>query len=217
MKDSIENIIERLEKLSSTLLADAMNYENVMDYDIKPVNFRKTLVGQARTIAVFPGDNLYLHYGIYEAKAGEILVVDGKGSNISAYMGGLMASAAEKIGIKGIIIDGLVRDKKELENMDIQIYSKGFIPKGPRKNGPGAFDVTIQSGGVIINPYDFIIGDEDGITVVPFENAEKYIEKAEEKLIYEEERLKKINEIDLRNESDKRAMEPAWLRESINE
>ncbi|MBU0439316.1 RraA family protein [Staphylococcus succinus] len=215
MESSDENILKRLERLSSTLLADGMNYENVMNYSIKPVNYKKVLVGRTRTVTVYPGDNLYLHYGIYESNPGDILVVEGKGSTISAYMGSLMAAAAEKIGIKGIIIDGLVRDKRELEDMDIQIYASGFIPKGPRKNGPGAFDVPIQCGDVVVNPYDFVIADEDGITIIPFENAEYYISKAEEKLIYEEKRLKKINDASLYKNFDTSLIEPSWLRENI--
>src|SRR5699024_9583354 len=99
------------------------------------VNFHEPLLGRARAISSYPGDNLFIHYGIYEAEPGEILVVDGKGDNASAYMGNLMAAAAEKLGISGVIIDGLVRDKNELSEMDIQIYAKGFTPKGPRKNG----------------------------------------------------------------------------------
>lgn len=215
METNEENILKRLEQLSSTLLADGMNYENVMNYSIKPVNYKKVLVGRARTVTVYPGDNLYLHYGIYESNPGDILVVEGKGSTISAYMGNLMAAAAEKLGIKGIIIDGLVRDKSELENMDIQIYANGFIPKGPRKNGPGAFDTPIQCGGVIVNPCDFVIADEDGITIIPYENAEYYVLKAEEKLAYEEKRLKKINDVVLHNDFDTSLIEPSWLRESI--
>ncbi|MEY9140712.1 RraA family protein [Mammaliicoccus lentus] len=215
MKVNDDQILERLKLLSSTLLADSMDYEKVMNYEIKPVNYKNILVGQARTVSVYPGDNLYLHHGIYEANPEEILVVEGKGSTVSAYIGNLMASAAEKLGIKGIIIDGLVRDKSDLENMDIQIYATGFTPKGPKKNGPGSFDVPIQCGGVIVNPYDFVIADEDGVTVIPYQNAEKYVEKAEKKLLYEEERLKKITRTEINNNSDKHSIEPSWLRESM--
>lgn len=215
MKDRDQKIIEQLKKLSPTLLADGMDYENVMNYQIKPVNFREVLVGKARTITTYPGDNLYIHYGIYEAEPGEILVVDGKGAVESAYIGNLMAAAAEKLGIGGIIIDGLIRDKKEITDMDIQIYAKGFSPKGPRKNGPGNFDKSIQCGGVVVHPHDFIIADEDGVVVIPYNDAEKYILKAEEKLKYENKRLEKIEAFTLNDADDGSEIEPSWLRESI--
>ncbi|MCJ0920085.1 RraA family protein [Mammaliicoccus sciuri] len=210
-----EEIINRLEDLSSTLLADVMNYENVMDCKIKPINYKKKLVGQARTISVYPGDNLYIHYGIYEADPGEILVVDGKDSEVSAYIGNLMAAAAEQLGIKGIVIDGLVRDKRELEEMDIQIYAKGLYSKGPRKNGPGSMDETIQCGGVVVNSSDFIVGDEDGVLVIPYKKAEEFIVKAENKKNYEIERLNTIQNFKNDINSDKSTIEPKWLRQSL--
>ncbi|MBO3065795.1 S-adenosylmethionine--2-demethylmenaquinone methyltransferase [Staphylococcus shinii] len=215
MNGNNDEILKRLEKLSSTLIADSMKFENIMNHRLKPVNFQEPLVGQARTVSLYPGDNLYLHLGIYEAKPGEILIVEGKDSTTSAYMGNLMAAAAEKLGIKGIIIDGLIRDKKELESMNIQIYANGFIPKGPRKNGPGAFDIPIQCGGVLVNPYDFVVADEDGIAIIPYKKAEEFIVKAEEKLIYEEKRLNTIMSFSLDQGYDKSTIEPSWLRENI--
>lgn len=68
---------------------------------------------------------------------------------------------------------------------------------------------------MIVNPYDFVIADEDGVTVIPYQNAEKYVEKAEKKLLYEEERLKKITRTEINNNSDKHSIEPSWLRESM--
>lgn len=212
-----KEIISRLEKLSSTLIADGMNYENVMSYFIKPMNYKKILVGKARTISVYPGDNLYIHYGIYEAKPGEILVVDGKGSTVSAYIGNLMAATAENLGIKGIVIDGLVRDKRELEEMDIQIYARGVYSKGPRKNGPGTFDETIQCGGTVVNTSDFIIADEDGVVVIPHNYAEEYVVKAENKLKYEAERLSTIQAFNRDKAIDTSELEPKWLRETLKQ
>ena len=208
-------LIERLKQLSSTLLADAMNHENVMDCRIKPVNYKRQLVGRARTISVYPGDNLYLHYGIYESEPGDILIVAGRNSTISAYLGSLMATAAEKIGIEGFIIDGLVRDRADLRKMNIQIYANGFSPKGPRKNGPGSFDLPIQCGDIVVNSNDYVIADEDGIAIIPFEKAEIFIKKAEEKLEYEKARLEKINNLNITNYNDKHLIEPSWLRENI--
>ncbi|WP_368900947.1 RraA family protein [Oceanobacillus oncorhynchi] len=211
-----ETILTKLRELSSTLLADSMNYENVMDYHIKPVNYKEPLVGQVRTVSVYPGDNLYLHYAIYESNPGDILVVDCKGSTYSACLGNLMAAAAEKMGIKGIIVDGLVRDKQDLSDMDIQIYSKGFVPTGPRKNGPGTFDDTISCGGIQVHSGDFVIGDEDGVVIIPHEKIEESIISAEKKLAYENKRLQKIMEFNLNEQhNDTSALEPAWLRDAI--
>lgn len=216
MTNKEEEFITRLKNLNTTLLADGMNYENVMDYQINSVNFNGTLVGRARTISVYPGDNLYIHYGIYEANPDEILVVDGKGAAESALIGDLMASTAEKLGIQGIIIDGLVRDKRDLAKRKIQIYAKGFSPKGPRKNGPGSFDQPIQCGGVLVNPNDYIVADEDGVIVIPLNKIEQVINRAEEKLKYEEKRSEQISEFKLENDK-KSDIEPLWFREAFDE
>lgn len=216
MTNKEEEFITRLKNLNTTLLADGMNYENVIDYQINSVNFNGTLVGRARTISVYPGDNLYIHYGIYEANPDEILVVDGKGATESALIGDLMASTAEKLGIQGIIIDGLVRDKRDLAKRKIQIYAKGFSPKGPRKNGPGSFDQPIQCGGVLVNPNDYIVADEDGVIVIPLNKIEQVINRAEEKLKYEEKRSEQISEFKLENDK-KSDIEPLWFREAFDE
>lgn len=217
MNNEERSIINRLKELNTTLLADGMNYENVMNYQIEPVNYRETLAGKARTVSAYPGDNLYIHYGIYEANPEEILVVDGKGATDSAYIGDLMTGAAEKLGIAGIIIDGLVRDKVDLSKREIQVYSKGFTPKGPRKNGPGEFDTTIQCGGVIVNPEDYIVADEDGVIVIPNDEAEEIISKAEYKLVYERKRIEQINSFSLENSDDKENIEPHWFRSTFQE
>jgi|SRR5699024_6268448 len=211
----MQAIIDKLEKLNTTLLADGMDFENVMDYKINPVNYKKTIAGIARTISTYPGDNLYIHYAIYEANPGDILVVDGKDAVDSAYIGNLMATTSEVLGIKGIVIDGLVRDKEDLKERDIQIYAKGFTPKGPRKNGPGKFDTTIQCGGVAVQPNDYIVADEDGVIVIPNNKVNEVIQKAEEKLTYENKRMEQIKSFNLNSDS-KSSIEPSWFRETFS-
>lgn len=205
--------LDRLANLSSSLVADASNLKNVMDYRIKPVNFKRPLVGIARTVDVYNGDNLFVHYAIYEASAGEILVVSAKGYTGGATIGELMAGVAEKIGIKGIIIDGLVRDKSSLEALDIQIYAKGFSPKGPRKDGPGDFDCPIECGGVVVHSGDYIIADEDGVSVIPQADIERVLEAAEKKQAYETKRIETIANFAVGG--DKTTLKPVWFDEAF--
>lgn len=207
--------LDRLANLSSSLVADALNLKNVMDYRIKPVNFKRPLVGIARPVDVYNGDNLFVHYAIYEANAGEILVVSAKGYTGGATIGELMAGVAQKLGISGIIIDGLVRDKSSLEELDIQIYAKGFSPKGPRKDGPGDFDVPVECGGVVVNKGDYIIADEDGISVVLQADIEKVLEAAEKKQAYETKRIETI--ANFKAGDDKNSLKPVWFEEAFAE
>lgn len=211
----VKGLLRRMKEIGSTVFSDVIDMDNAMDYKIKPVNFKESLVGRIRTVSLPPGDNLYLHHAIYQSNPGDILVVDGKGYQKAAYLGDLMASAAQKAGIKGIIIDGLVRDKKDLNSMDIQIYSMGFISAGPRKDGPGLFDETITCGGVVASTNDYIVADEDGIVIIPQGIVKQVVEKAEKKLAYELERLEKINSYQKDDSRTIHSIKPGWLDEAM--
>ncbi|SDI53110.1 RraA family protein [Natribacillus halophilus] len=208
------HLLERMKKIGSTVYADVIDASNGMDYNVKPVNFKEPLVGQVRTVFLHPGDNLFLHHAIYKSAPGDILVVDGKGHTEAAYLGELMAGAAQKLGLKGIVIDGLVRDKKDLGEMDIQIYAKGFVSAGPTKEGPGLFDETISCGGVVVSPNDYLVADEDGVVVIPESVVESTLEKAEKKLEYEKARLQKIQSYSKEDEMIG-TIEPDWLQQKM--
>ena len=106
-----------------------------------------------------------------------------------------MAGAAKAIGLKGIIIDGAVRDKETFSESGFPIFAKGFIPNGPLKDGPGELHKPISCGGVSVIPGDLIIGDDDGVVVVPKEKIEETLSKAEKKLDYEKTRIETIDSI----------------------
>ncbi|MEW4221059.1 RraA family protein [Rossellomorea marisflavi] len=216
MTHSQKTLVARMKKLGSSVFADVMETNNVMDYHIKPVNFRESLVGRARTVALPKGDNLFLHYAIYQANPGDILIVDGQDYKEAAYLGELMAGAAEAIGVEGIIIDGLVRDRTDLRHLDIQIYAKGYLSTGPTKEGPGAFDTAITCAGAMVCPGDYVIADEDGVVVIPQGEVADILEKAEKKSAYEYNRLKQIEAFkQLENKEDTSNLEPGWLQEKL--
>lgn len=206
-----EEIIERAKKLNSTLLSDAMGCTGAMDYQIKPVSPGSVVVGTAMTVSMRPGDNLFLHEAIYLGKRGYVLIADGKGHLENAYLGELMAAAAKAVGLEGIVIDGLARDKSTLKEMTFPIFCKGFIPNGPLKDGPGTINKKISCGGVVVIPGDLIVGDDDGVVVVPKEQIQDALDKAEKKLVYEEKRLATIEEYP----NNGSTLEPQWLKGKI--
>lgn len=212
-----EDIIERAKRLNTTLLTDAMGCTGSMDFRIKPVAPGMKMVGTALTVSMRPGDNLFLHEAIYAGKEGYVLVADGKGHTENAYLGELMAGAAKAIGLEGIVIDGLVRDKESLTELNFPIFAKGFIPNGPLKDGPGELHGPVSCGGVTVHPGDLILGDEDGVIVVPRAKIEDALAKAEKKLSYESERMKTIAEYEKNRKAglDKGSIAPPWLREKM--
>lgn len=209
-----QEIIQRAKQLSSSLLSDVMGRKGAMDFEIKPVTKGKMVVGAAVTVELEPGDNLYLHEAIYLSKKGHVIVADGKGYKQNAYLGELMANAAAVIGVEGIIIDGLVRDRSSLEDINLPIFAKGFIPNGPLKNGPGSINIPIHCGGVKVNPGDLIVGDEDGVVVVAKENVVEIIELAEKKASDEKKRLELLVSYSGRNldEDSIEEIKPGFLK-----
>ncbi|MFS8602743.1 RraA family protein [Priestia megaterium] len=212
-----EKVIKRAKRLNTTLLSDAMGCTGAMDYKIKPVAAGMRVIGTAMTVEMRPGDNLFLHQAIYAGQEGYVLVADGKGHTKNAYLGELMARAAKAIGLEGIVIDGLVRDKEALSELNLPIFAKGFIPNGPFKDGPGQFNQPISCGGVSIHPGDLILGDEDGVIVVPKDKINNVFAKAEKKLAYEESRMEVIAEYEKNRKQGiiGATIEPSWLKEKM--
>ncbi|MEK5522066.1 S-adenosylmethionine--2-demethylmenaquinone methyltransferase [Heyndrickxia sporothermodurans] len=215
-----QEIIARAKKLNTTLISDALGCTGSMDYKVKPVSSGMKVVGTALTVDMRAGDNLFLHQGIYCGGEGYVLVADGKGHTENAYLGELMAGAAKALGLEGIVIDGLVRDKEMLSEIGLPIFSKGFIPNGPFKDGPGAINIPISCAGVTVNPGDLIVGDDDGVVVVPKDKIENVLIKAEAKLKYEEKRLQIIASYEERRKqgnTDNINIAPEWLAEKMRE
>ncbi|MDV2885519.1 RraA family protein [Alkalihalophilus pseudofirmus] len=210
--------IERAKKLNTTLLSDAMDCTGSMDYKIKPVTSTAKIVGTALTVSLRPGDNLFLHQAIHMGEEGYVIVADGKGHTQNAYLGELMAFAAKARGLEGIIIDGFVRDKEILNQLDFPIFATGFIPNGPFKDGPGHINIPISCGGVSVQAGDLIIGDEDGVVVVPRDQIEVRLLRAEEKLEYENKRVEVISKYEQSRKAGTPlgSIEPSWLKEKID-
>jgi 4-hydroxy-4-methyl-2-oxoglutarate aldolase len=187
-----DSVISRAEKLTTTLLSDAMDCTGGMDYRINPVANGMKVVGAATTLSLKPSDNISLHEAIYSAKEGYVLVIDGKGETSHAYLGELLTRAAKAVGLKGIVIDGAVRDKEELGALGFPVFAKGFVPNGPLKLGGGEINVHITCGNVTVNPGDLVVGDADGVTIVPRQQIEEVFSKAEKKLEYEKNRIKEF-------------------------
>jgi len=190
-------LLERAAKLGTAQLCDGMvglciPREGCLDAAIMPVSGTMAMAGTAYTVETCDGDNFPIHVAIYQNKPGYVLMVDGKGYSECAYVGDLMVGAAHAIGISGIVIDGLVRDKEGLTKLGLPVFSRGFMQRGPIKKGPGAINIPITCGNVRVNPGDLVVGDYDGVTVIPRDAITAVLEKAEKKGAYEAERRETI-------------------------
>ncbi len=218
-----QDLIERAKKLSPAQLCDGMaalgiERNGCMDMSLSAIDDSKVMIGTACTVDTEDGDNFPIHVAIYQGKPGYVLVVAGKGYTERAYMGDLMGSAADAIGLSGIVVDGYVRDKTGLAALDIPIYAKGFMQRSPAKKGPGEINTTVMCAGVKVVPGDLVMGDYDGVTVVPRDRIEEVLEAAEKKNDYEEKRREKIAQYRRCKEEGKELpdLAPAWVTEMLN-
>lgn len=174
--------------LPTTCISDALNGMNNLDPSIKPLQDSYKVAGRAFTVKIPAGDNTMVLKAIKEASPGDVLVVDAKGESYRAVAGDFVVSLAQKLGIAGIIVDGVIRDLIGVRSLNFPVFSKGTTVAASFKNGAGEINVPISCGGVSITPGDIIIGDADGVVVIPQADAEKVLEKALAKLKKDEQR-----------------------------
>ncbi|PRY02409.1 RraA family protein [Allonocardiopsis opalescens] len=137
------------------------------------------LVGTALTVRTRPSDNLMVHKALDLAGPGDVLVVDACGGADYAIVGGLMCRYARRRGLAGLVVDGMVRDDDELTELGLPVYAAGISPNGPYKDGPGEINVPVSCGRTPVLPGDLVLGDADGVVVVPRADAEQVRREAE--------------------------------------
>ena len=153
--------------VAPAIVGDCMNRSQVMAARIKPVTPGTILVGQARTVTIMVGDNSAIHTAISIAEPGEILVVDGRAHLDTAVWGGIMTRAAMQRGLAGIVLDGAVRDVAEIRELGFPVFCAGVVPAGPSKGFGGVIDGTIACADCPVSPGDIVVGDDDGVAIVP--------------------------------------------------
>ncbi len=168
------------------IVSDMMNRTQVMDGRIKPVADGMRVCGQARTVTSMVGDNGASHMAIGLLEPGEILVIDAGGFLGTAVWGGIMTRAAMQRGVGGLVVDGAVRDVAEIREFGFNTFAAGIVPAGPHKGHGGIIDGIIACAGCPVKSGDIVIGDDDGVAVVPLERHEELLAKSLEKLAQEE-------------------------------
>lgn len=196
---SAENIladetINKISKFSAATLHEAYDKKGALPSIIKPLDDSFSLVGPAVTVELRPGDNLILHKAIYEAKKGDILVVDAKGFTEAGIWGEVMSIAAIEKGISGLVVYGSVRDKKDIVSLGFPVFSSGVCIKGTTKAAPGFINKPIYISDAMIGPGDIVRGDCNGVVVIKYGDIGGVISKAEEIVEKEKKVIKKIKE-----------------------
>ena len=174
------------------IAGDVMNRQNVMAGRISPLSTGMTIVGQARTVSVLAGDNAALHEVIGRLNPKEVLVIDAANYSDRAVWGGILNTRAKLRGINGVVLDGAARDAAEMRAMGLPVFLSALSPAGPHKGWGGSIDDRISCGGVVVMPGDIILGDDDGVTVVPLNRADTILEASLARMAYEADILEKL-------------------------
>lgn len=175
-------ILEQFRSLPAANVADTMGRSCALSSEIHLINHPEDpiMVGAALTVKARPGDNLLLHRALDLAGENDVVIVSNEGDRSQSLMGQIMALYAEKTRkIRGIVLDGPIRDVEELSRMEhIFLYATGSTPGGPYKEGPGEVNVPISVGNIAVKPGDIVLGDADGVIIIPREDAAKVLEAA---------------------------------------
>lgn len=170
--------IEALKRLGTATVHEAQGQMGALWPAIKPIDPARRLAGPAFTIDAPPGDNLIIHFALTQARPGDVLVVNAQGYVARGVWGDILTLAAQHIGVQGLVIDGAVRDTEAIIASGFPTFVRGVSIKGPQKNQSGRINVPIFCGGMAVNPGDIVVGDRDGVVVVPRSNLDEVITAA---------------------------------------
>ncbi|MBK0033573.1 RraA family protein [Erwinia sp. S43] len=200
--------VEAFRTLPAAVVADCMSRLPALSGEIRLMSAPRNAVmcGLAVTVKARSGDNLMLHKAMDMAGKGDVIVVSNEGDRSQALMGEVMTTWARQRGIEGLVLDGPIRDIEGISKMDYHLYAAAITPGGPYKDGPGEINVPIACGNIHVSPGDIILGDHDGVIVIPHGDAAQILEAAQAYLIVDERNF----ELAKRGE-----LERGWIDETL--
>ncbi|MBM6595294.1 RraA family protein [Microvirga pudoricolor] len=169
--------VEKFKELPVANVSDSMFRMSAAGAQLRPMHREGKLAGRALTVKAPPGDNLMLHKAMDMAEQGDVIVVDAGGEVTHALMGEMMLDYARRRGVVGFVLNGAIRDADAFLEMNVPSFAVGVTHRGPYKNGPGEVNCPIAIGGMVIMPGDLVLGDADGVVVVPIDDVADVYEK----------------------------------------
>ena len=179
---------QRLLALPTTAISDATGGHTNVAASIRPLADHFKIAGRALTVRLPDGENGAVLEAISKAQKGDILVIDAKGNTNRAVAGDFVMQLAQGVGVQGFVVDGVIRDLAAACDINFPVFSLGTTVAAGNKNGGGAVGVPVAVGGVVVQSGDYVIGDIDGVIIVPQADIEKVMEAAERKIQKDEAR-----------------------------
>ena len=171
-------MVEKFRSIPVANISDCMNRLTAGGPTLRPYHAGGVLCGPALTVKSRPGDNLMTHMALNLAEPGDIIVVDAGGDLTNSIVGERMLVYAERKGFGGVVINGSIRDVAFVRSRHFPVYAAGVSHRGPYKDGPGEINVPISLDGMVIEPGDLVIGDDDGLLCIPWAEVTDVYEKS---------------------------------------
>jgi 4-hydroxy-4-methyl-2-oxoglutarate aldolase len=185
-------VIAGLADAGSATVHEAIGRRGYAGPDIRPIQSDVRIAGSAVTVSSHPGDNLMIHAAVEVCQEGDVLVVTNTAPSSHGMFGELLGCSVMAHGVRGLVLDAGVRDTRELRELGFPVWSRHVSCQGTVKASPGSVNVPVVLGGIAVAPGDIVCADDDGVVVVPHDEAEWALAQSRARIAAEDQSRAKL-------------------------